>query len=213
MKKAFPAESGTGRPHLCSRRSATGLAAALAGAALVLLTAGPAQGVEAGGVRFEDRVSVAGSELVANGAGVRTRFVFDVYAMALYLPAKAATPEAALAAGAPRRVALQLLRDVKATDFVEALKAGMQANLTAAEFAALEPQVRQFSEIVAAGGEVKKGTQVAIDELPGAGTRVSIGGKPQGKDIAGAAFYPALLRVWLGNKPVQPDLKAKLLGQ
>jgi hypothetical protein len=173
----------------------------------------PAFAIEAGGIRFEDKVSVGGMELVANGAGVRTRFVFDVYAMTLYLPAKAATAESALAAKPPRRVALQLMRDVKATDFVDALKAGMQANLSEAEFAALKPQVQQFSDIIAAGGEVKKGTQVSIDDVPGAGTRVSIGGKPQGKDIAGEAFYNALLKIWLGEKPVQADLKAKLLGK
>jgi hypothetical protein len=177
------------------------------------IAATPAIALEAGGIRFEDKVSVGGTELVANGAGVRTKFVFDVYAMTLYLPAKAATTEAALAAKAPRRVALQLMRDVKATDFVDALKAGMQANLSEAEFAALKPQVQQFSDIIAAGGEVKKGTQVSIDDVPGAGTRVSIGGQPQGKDIAGEAFYNALLKIWLGEKPVQAELKTKLLGK
>ena len=192
---------------MISRRIAAPFAIVLACAAA------PAFAVEAGGIRFDDKVSVGGAELVANGAGVRTRLVFDVYAMTLYLPAKAATAEAALAAKAPRRIALQLMRDVKATDFVDALKAGMQANLTEAEFAALKPQVQQFTEIVTSGGEVKKGTQVTIDDVPGAGTRVSIGGKPQGKDIAGEAFYNALLKIWLGEKPVQADLKAKLLGK
>jgi hypothetical protein len=41
---------------------------------------------------------------------------------------------------------------------------------------------------------------------------VLIQGKPTGKPIAGQDFYRALLRVWLGDKPVQDDLKKSLLG-
>ena len=39
---------------------------------------GVACAAEVGGVKLEDRVSVAGRELVLNGAGVRTRAVFKV---------------------------------------------------------------------------------------------------------------------------------------
>ena len=35
----------------------------------------------------------------------------------------------------------------------------------------------------------------------------------RGRDIAGDDFYKALLRIWLGNKPVQDDLKPALLGK
>ena len=37
--------------------------------------------------------------------------------------------------------------------------------------------------------------------------------RAKGKDIAGEDFYRALLRIWLGNKPVQDDLKQALLGK
>jgi hypothetical protein len=35
----------------------------------------------------------------------------------------------------------------------------------------------------------------------------------KGKAIADEGFYRALLRVWLGDKPVDADLKKGLLGQ
>lgn len=175
------------------------------------LLATPVLAIEAGGVRFADVVSVGGTELQANGAGVRTKFVFDVYAMALYLPAKAGSLDAA--AKGPRRVTIQLMRDVKRADFVAALQDGLKANVGETELAALAPQIQQFAALIGGEGEVTKGTTVTIDDLPGAGTRVSFGGKPQGKDIAGEKFFGALLRVWLGDKPVQADLKAKLLGK
>ncbi|TAK85863.1 MAG: hypothetical protein EPO20_08665 [Betaproteobacteria bacterium] len=48
--------------------------------------------------------------------------------------------------------------------------------------------------------------------LTGAETRLLVGGKPVGKPIAGEDFYRALLRIWLGEKPVQDDLKKALAG-
>lgn len=172
-----------------------------------------ASAIEAGGVRFADRVTLAGSELVANGAGVRSRFVFDVYAMVLYLPARANTAEAVAAQGGGRRIALQLLRDVSAEDFVGALKAGLQANLSPAELSVLKPQIDQFGETLLAVKEVSKGTPVTIDYLPASGTRITIAGQVRGADIGGRNFYDALLQVWLGGKPVQAELKTRLLGR
>lgn len=187
-------------------RNAALLASLLVGSAAV-------SAIEAGGVRFADRVTLAGGELVANGAGVRSRFVFDVYAMALYLPARATTAEAVAAQTGARRIALQLLRDVSAEDFVGALKAGLQANLGPAELSSLQPQIDQFGETLLAVKQVKKGTPVTIDYLPASGTRITIAGQVRGADIAGRDFFDALLKVWLGGQPVQADLKTRLLGR
>jgi hypothetical protein len=54
---------------------------------------------------------------------------------------------------------------------------------------------------------------VLIDWLPENGTRLTVNGQVKGKDIAGEDFYKALLKIWLGNKPVQDDLKQALLGK
>ena len=62
-------------------------------------------------------------------------------------------------------------------------------------------------------GEAKSGTTVVIDWLPESGTRLTVNGQVKGKDIAGEDFYKALLKIWLGNKPVQDDLKQALLGK
>lgn len=48
-------------------------------------------------------------------------------------------------------------------------------------------------------------------ELPGQGTRVSADGQVRGI-VAGEDLYPALLRVWLGDRPADPALKRAMLG-
>ena len=50
-----------------------------------------------------------------------------------------------------------------------------------------------------------------FDYLPGTGTQISLNGRLLGT-IAGVDFNRALLRIWLGNVPVQADLKKAMLG-
>jgi hypothetical protein len=176
---------------------------------LLLAFALPLQAAEVAGVRFDDRAGVAGSELVLSGAGLRQRFIFDVYAVALYV----GDPKAdRVTQGGAKRVAIRMLRDVDADTFAKALVDGMRPNHDEATMQALEPKIAALNAIMAQMKEAKKGMAIDLDWEPAAGTRVTIDGKPAGAPIAGADFYQALLRVWLGPKPVQDDLKKALLG-
>lgn len=164
---------------------------------------------EVGGVRLDDKANVGGQELVLNGAGVRTRVVFKVYVASLYLPQKAADAQGALAK-APRRIQLNLLRALAADQLVDALNEGLAENNTADEVTAIKPQVDQLAAIMRAFKDVKEKDVVTLDFVDGA-TRVALNGDAKGS-IPGDAFNQALTRVWLGEKPVQNDLKKALLG-
>lgn len=188
------------------------MASRLALAAFALCFVLGVQAAEVGGVKLEDRTKVGASDLVLNGAGVRTRAIFKVYAIGLYLGEK--KPVAADAIGAPgaKRVAIHMLRDVDAATFTEALVDGMRPNHDEATMKAFEPRIAQLSSIMSELKEAKKGMMVLLDWQPGSGTLVSVDGKARGKPIAGEDFYRALLRIWLGERPVQDDLKKALLG-
>ena len=171
--------------------------------------AGVAVAAEVAGVKLDDKASVGGKELVLNGAGVRTRAVFKVYVGSLYLPAKATTAQAALAA-APRRVQLNLLRNLSADQLVDALIDGLKENASEAELAAIKPQTDQLVTIMKSFGDVKEGNVVTLDFVDGA-TRVALNGQAKGQ-VPGEPFNQALTRVWIGDKPVQGDLKKAMLG-
>jgi hypothetical protein len=168
-----------------------------------------APAAEVGGVRLEDKVSVGAQELVLNGAGVRTKVVFKIYVASLYLPQKAADLTAVLAKG-PRRIQLNLLRTLSADQLVDALNEGLAENNTAAELAAVKTQTDQLGSIMKSFKEVKEKDVVTLDFVDGA-TRIGLNGEAKGS-IAGDAFNQALTKVWLGDKPVQADLKKSLLG-
>ena len=61
----------------------------MAGALLAAAISLPAQAaVDVNGYKFEDTAKVAGKDLKLNGAGMRTKLVFKVYAAGLYLTEK-----------------------------------------------------------------------------------------------------------------------------
>ena len=87
----------------------------------------------------------------------------------------------------------------------------MRHNNNAAEMATIEPQMKQFRDMMSSAKGVKKGDLIVLD-FTTAGTQVVINGKSLGV-VEGEAFNKALLSVWLGAKPVDASLKKVLLGQ
>jgi hypothetical protein len=166
---------------------------------------------EVHGVKLDDKTQVESRDLVLNGAGLRKRIIFNVYVIGLYLPEKKNDPAAVLSLAGPKRASIHMLRDVGADTFTEALVEGLRANTSEAEYKALEPRVQELSATMAELKEAKKGMNISLD-WTGTATQLVVDGKPAGKPIAGEEFYRALLKIWLGDKPVQDDLKKALLG-
>ena len=177
--------------------------------AFALLVAGVAAAVEVEGVRIVDRVSVGSRPLVLNGAGVRSKLVLKLYVVALYVPKRVKTVGEVFAA-APRRVQMTLLHTVPASEIIDALQDTMADNSSPAELAAVKPQTDRLVALIRPFREVKQGDIVTLDFVNGA-TDLGWNGRFRGR-IPGEAFNRALTRIWLGPKPVQADLKQKLLG-
>jgi len=174
-----------------------------------LCFAAPAFAAEVGGVKLADKVAVGGQDLVLNGAGIRTKAIFKVYVGSLYVPAKATDLAGVLAKG-PRRVQMNLLRNLSADDLVNALVDGLKDANTAEEVAAVKAQTDQMVSIMKAFGEVKEGNVVTLDFVDGA-TLIGFNGAAKGT-IAGEPFNRALTKIWVGDKPVQADLRKAMLG-
>lgn len=176
----------------------------------VLLVAPLARGAEVAGVKLADRATLGNTELLLNGAGLRTRLFFKVYVAALYAPKKSQNPAAILESREPRRVNLHLLRELDADALVGALKDGLRQNHSDSELAVLKTDVDQFETLMRAIGTGKPGDVIALD-FTVEGTAVGFNGQAKGT-VAGEAFGRALLKVWLGEKPVDAGLKQALLG-
>jgi hypothetical protein len=188
---------------------------ALGALAILVVWALPAAAVEVQSVKFAERVRFAenGSELIINGMGVRKRVFVSVYVGALYLPRKTPSAEAILAADtSPRRLAIHILRDeITAEQLLGSFREGLEANNPPADLAAVSAGVRQLDALFTAARIVKRGDLILFDYLPESGTKITIGNEVKGT-IPGAEFNRALMKIWLGAKPVDPELKKALLG-
>jgi long-chain acyl-CoA synthetase len=184
-------------------------------AAIVLAASiGAAQAVDVQSVRLPDRARVDENtpELVLNGAGIRKRVFISVYVGALYLPRRANTGEGVLADPGARRFLIHILRDeISAEQLLGSFHDGLQENNTPAELAAVSAGVKQLDAIFSAVKVVKNGNVILLDYLPETGTKVVVNGELRGV-IPGEAFNRALLKIWLGDKPVDATLKKALLG-
>jgi Chalcone isomerase-like len=178
-------------------------------AAFGVVVATSAQAAEIGGVKIDDKASVGGQELVLNGGAVRTRVFVKVYVGSLYVPAKATSLAAVLEKG-PRRIQMNLLRDLSPDQLIGALSDGIKDNTPAAELAAIQPQIDQMITVMKGFGTVKEKDIVTLDFVDGA-TRIGLNGAVKGT-IPGDAFNRALTRIWLGDNPAQADLKKAMLG-
>jgi hypothetical protein len=113
-------------------------------AALMFCAAPGVPAAEVAGVKLEDRTKVGATDLVLNGAGVRTRAIFKVYAIGLYLGEKKPGAADVIGASGAKRVAIHMLRDVDAATFTEALVEGMRPNHDEATMKALEPRIAEL---------------------------------------------------------------------
>ena len=172
------------------------------------------EAAELEGVRLEDGVRVDGQELQLNGMALRTRYqFFKVYVAGLYLPQKTASSEAAIEGHGAKRISLTMVRDASAEQFVESIDHGLRGNNSDAQLAEVKPQVDALYEKIRAVKEANKGMRIVLDYSPSSSsTTLFVDGAAQGAPMAGEAFYRALLRIWLGENPVQDDLKKALLG-
>ncbi|WP_431101385.1 chalcone isomerase family protein [Roseateles noduli] len=169
--------------------------------------------IELAGVKYDGTVEVAGQKLQLNGAGIRYKAIFKVYTAGLYMNAKATTPEAVLANTGPKRMHIQMLRDIDGEELGKLFTKGMEQNASREEFGRSITGVLRMSEIFVQKKKLKTGESFGVDYIPGTGTVVFVNGQLMpGDPIKGEDFFNVLLKIWLGKSPADSDLKVALLG-
>ncbi len=190
---------------------------AAAAAALTLSLSAAAQNAasttEVGGVKFDNTVQVGNTKLQLNGAGVRYKAIFKVYAAGLYLSNKAVTPEAVLAAPGPRLMKIVMLREIDANELGKLFTKGMEQNAPREEFSKSISGIMQMSDIFSSRKSLKAGDWFGVEWIPGTGTVIVVNGQATGQPIKEPEFYSALMKIWLGKAPADAGLKDALLGK
>jgi len=183
----------------------------LAMAALLLAASAGAQ-VTVSGVKFDETTDIRGAKAQLNGAGIRYKAIFKVYAAGLYLPKKSGTPEEALSVAGAKRISITMLREIDTGELGKLFTRGVEDNMDKAAFSKIIPGVIRMSQIFSDFKKLNAGDNFMIDWVPGTGTVITVKGVPQGEPFKEPEFFNALLRIWLGPSPADWKLKEALLG-
>jgi hypothetical protein len=181
-------------------------------AALLLLASLGAGAARIADLNFDDKLRLANTDLVLNGVGLRSVAWLKGFAAGLYLSEKASAPGQALAQTGPKRLQMKMILDVETKEFIKAFDVSLNRNNTEAERNGMKDRVAQFNRTLEQIGKVRKGDVVDLDFIPGKGLILSVNGTPRGQPVAGEDLYAGLLKVFLGDRPVDKKLKAGLLG-
>lgn len=180
---------------------------------VLLATTSPAAlAVEIKGVAFADQVTTqSGQPLTLIGSGLFTYLLWDAYVGAYYQDAR--RPRPAPLKDVSRRLVLEYFHAIDAEDFAKATTKGVRKNLSAADFAAIEPELTRFNR---AYQDVVPGDRYALQWLPAGGGRGTLSLVLNGQVIFESdslALANGLFAIWLGDEPAQQDFRTQLLGQ
>ena len=183
---------------------------ALLAFSVVLMAPGFATTAEIEGVEFSDEIRVAedsSQRLRIHGLGLlRYRVLFRGYVAALYLPDGLSGSDALM--DVPRRLELSYFWSIAGKDFGEAANQLLARKYDAAALARLEPRVERLHR---AYRDVRPGDRYALTYVPGVGTELSLNDESLAT-IPGEDFAEAYFGIWLGDQPLDEDLRDKLLG-
>jgi hypothetical protein len=163
------------------------------------------------GIAYEREIAVGGSTLKLNGAGIRSKFVFKVYTAGLYLPTPVKTSTDVYASKGAKRLKVVFLRETDASTLGKAMSDTMSENLPREQFGKCIPGLIKLGEVFANKRKMVVGEGFTLDEVPGAGTVLTINGQ-QATTIAEPEFFTCLMYNYFGDKPADPKLKLALLG-
>ena len=161
------------------------------------------------GVTMPGSMELAGENLVLNGAGLREKVVFDLYAGGLYLQSKSSDAQRIINADETMAIKLDIVSKLVSSKKMKgAVDDGFEAS-TNDNIAPLEDRIEKFKGFFS--DEIVKTNVFDIAYIKGQGTVVYKNGTKVGT-IKGLDFKKALFGIWLGEDPADDDLKEGMLG-
>ncbi len=162
-------------------------------------------------VTLPSKLSFNEQSLDLNGAGIRSKFVFKLYTIGLYLSKKSSDGNAILKANDHMAVRFEITSDmINSENMSEAINEGFDKSTnenTSAIRIRIDKMLKAFSSQAISIGDLFE-----IVYAPGAGTAIYKNGKLK-STIEGLDFKKALFGIWISDNPINSGLKKDLLNK
>lgn len=176
---------------------------------LLVVTVSMQAQVKIGDATLPKTVTFNNEELTINGAGMREKFFFDIYAGGLYLKQKSKDANKIAEADETMAIKLHIVSGMMSrSKMASALRDGFKKS-TNGNMGPIEERVNRFIGFIKE--EIEVGQVYDIVYEKGKGSVIYKNGEEKGY-VKGLDFKKALFNIWLGKKPADKGLKNEMLG-
>lgn len=166
--------------------------------------------IEIEGVAIPDKIQVTEMELPLQGAGVRSKYFFDLYVTSFFSTRTYETGPAAAADNAPMTMRLNIISGMITSEkMAESTMEGFENSLNG-DLQGLESEIERFISLFQK--EIKVGDIFQFDYNPMEGVVVYKNNEKLAV-FEGMKFKTALFGIWLGEDPADEDLRQELIGK
>lgn len=170
-----------------------------------------AQAVEIGGVDMPDEMKTVDSQtLKLNGAGIREKWMMDLYVGALYLKQQESDAVKVIKSEDEMAIRLHIVSDLITSEKMTSATVEGLTNATHGNTAPIQKEIDAF--LGTFKEPIKKGDVFDLVYIPNEGVKVFKNNQLK-NTIAGQEFKQAMFGIWLCDEPAQKSLKAEMLGK
>ncbi|MBI4619385.1 MAG: chalcone isomerase family protein [Desulfobacterales bacterium] len=165
--------------------------------------------IEIDGINMPDSLMTGKTNLILNGAGVRTKLLIKLYISGLYLMQKNHDPKKIIEADEPMAIRLHIISSlITGKKMGESTKEGF-SRATHGNIEPIKPEIEKF--ILVFKDRINENDIYDLIYEPSRGVEVYKNHKKHSL-INGLPFKKALFGIWLCDNPAQKSLKREMLG-
>jgi hypothetical protein len=163
------------------------------------------------GQRFEVTTVVGDRTLRLNGLGLRGVAWGKAFVAGLYVAAPSKDTAQLLAMPGPKRIRLKIMLNAPSHELTKSLTGRIEDHEPPQVLAKLSERLKQLAGLIDGVGELHPGDTLDLDFVPDKGVHLRVNDQAVGAPVAGDDLYRAVLKIFVGEHPVDRRMREGLL--
>ncbi|HET8868852.1 MAG TPA: chalcone isomerase family protein [Aquabacterium sp.] len=163
------------------------------------------------GQQFERTMGLADRNLRLNGLGLRGVAWIKAFVAGLYLPAPSKDAAQVLAMPGPKRIRLKIMLNAPSHELTRSLVGRIEDHESEAVRVRLGDRLTGLASLIDSVGDLKPGDTLDLDFIPDKGVSLRFNDKVVGQPVSGDDLYRCVLKIFVGDHPVDRRMKEGLL--
>lgn len=163
------------------------------------------------GQQFDETMTLADRSLRLNGLGLRGVAWIKAFVAGLYLSAPSKDSAQILSMPGPKRIRLKIMLNAPSHELTRSLVGRIEDHEAEAVRARLGDRLGKLASLIDSVGDLKPGDTLDLDFIPDKGVSLRLNDKLMGQPVAGDDLYRCVLKIFVGDQPVDRRMKEGLL--